>query len=541
MDFKVQWNDPTLTKVGQTFMWVRKWLIPLDMRSAFFSWWKKNSFSMKKDGFSVFKENSDWYLTESKFDKRKFSGQPSSKPEDKSYDHIWTCDYSLKDSSILRPWQIPAATKLCGCINKFSAAVDGSDLGTGKTFTSISVARDLKMNLAVVCPKAVVGSWSRVANDYFQLGDNFIGAINYELLIRGKSDSKFASIVHDKKSRRDILKWKLPKNTLIVWDECQRLKNWKTKSSKSCILAYKQGYKQLFASATVATNPLEMRTIGTCLGLFKGSKGYQEWLTDHGVEMGRFGLEFNNDVDVLKKINKYLFEQHGYRVRRDTIPGFPETEIMAECYDMDEQDKKQINTIYSEMSKELSRLSKTMKSDGDSILTVKLRARQKIELIKVPLFIEMIEEGLENNMSVVVFLNFTETLQAIKTRLSVDCVYDGKTNDKDKELAVEKFKNNESKVFLVNIQSGGAGLDGLQDFSGVHPRLAIISPTWSPFMMRQATGRVCREGSKSKSIQKIIFVSGTVEEEVAERVQGKLNNLDVLNDGDLEYEKNNKE
>jgi hypothetical protein len=51
--------------------------------------------------------------------------------------------------------------------------------------------------------------------------------------------------------------------------------------------------------------------------------------------------------------------------------------------------------------------------------------------------------------------------------------------------------------------------------------------------MRQVTGRVWRESSKTKSVQKIVFVAGTVEERVCESVKEKLENLDILNDGDL--------
>jgi len=47
---------------------------------------------------------------------------------------------------------------------------------------------------------------------------------------------------------------------------------------------------------------------------------------------------------------------------------------------------------------------------------------------------------------------------------------------------------------------------------------------------------VWRENSKSKSVQKILFVAGTVEERVCQNVQEKLKNLDILNDGDLKYE-----
>jgi hypothetical protein len=59
-------------------------------------------------------------------------------------------------------------------------------------------------------------------------------------------------------------------NTIILWDESQRLKNWKTKTTKTCVAAYQQGFKQLFLSATNATTPLELRAVGMSLKLFRG-------------------------------------------------------------------------------------------------------------------------------------------------------------------------------------------------------------------------------------------------------------------------------
>ena len=112
---------------------------------------------------------------------------------------------------------------------------------------------------------------------------------------------------------------------------------------------------------------------------------------------------------VLKKLHTDIFINRGVRLTRDTIPNFPESEIIAECYNMDDADVKKINECHAEMQKELKELAKLTKTDKASELTAILRARQQIELVKVPLFIDMIEEGLENGMSVVVFVNFTET------------------------------------------------------------------------------------------------------------------------------------
>jgi CRISPR/Cas system-associated endonuclease/helicase Cas3 len=51
--------------------------------------------------------------------------------------------------------------------------------------------------------------------------------------------------------------------------------------------------------------------------------------------------------------------------------------------------------------------------------------------------------------------------------------------------------------------------------------------------LRQALGRIHRDGAKSKALQKIIFVANTEEEKTCEKVKLKLENLDTINDGDV--------
>ncbi len=522
-------------------MWRRLWRIPVEYRPAFFAFWNGAKYRMWKEGFSVAKIEEDWYLYETKVDPKNFkeiAGQePPTVPEAEEF---WLPPYKVKNEEGLRPWQIESVGKLVTALNKWGCAIDGSDVGVGKTYVACAVARELNMKILVVCPKAVMEAWRRVVKNHFKMKDKLVGVVNYEQLRIGKTESPFASFVENRRTHKKKFIWKITKDTLIVWDESQKLKNWKTKNSKTCVEALKQGYKMLFCSATNATNPLELRTVGTCLKLFKGATAYYQWCYEHGVSKGRFGLEFTTEMrlrqKVLKKLHTDIFVNRGVRLVRDTIPDFPESEIIAECYNMDEEDVKKINEAHKEMQVELRRLAQQIKIDKASELTAILRARQQIELVKVPLFIDMVEEGLENGMAVVVFVNFTETIQALSQRLNTQCIFDGKTKDEVRQQNVDDFQSGKEKVILVNIASGGAGLS-LHDIQGLNPRLALISPSYSAVLMRQATGRVWRENSKSKSVQKIVFVADTVEENVCKNFQEKLRNLDLLNDGDLDYEK----
>ena len=73
----------------------------------------------------------------------------------------------------------------------------------------------------------------------------------------------------------------------------------------------------------------------------------------------------------------------------------------------------------------------------------------------------------------------------------------------------------------------------MHDTEGDHPRVSLISPTFSAIDLKQALGRVHRADGASKSIQKIVFAADTVEDKVCLAVRRKLNNIDLINDDEL--------
>jgi superfamily II DNA or RNA helicase len=108
---------------------------------------------------------------------------------------------------------------------------------------------------------------------------------------------------------------------------------------------------------------------------------------------------------------------------------------------------------------------------------------------------------------------------------------ENKKDERDKNIS--NFQEDKNRVIIVNVKAGGAGLS-LHDLNGNHPRLALISPTPSAVDLVQCLGRVWRVGGKTKALQKIIFVANTVEEEICEKVKMKIDNLSLINDGDLQ-------
>jgi len=531
----VCWSSPYTIKQGSISKWRREWCIPKNLVDGFFIFWKQHRFKMLADGFTVSKskQTDKWYLYDTKDDVAlfcEFEDEPKKSKEKFPVSTFVLPEYKLKITKGLRPWQIGATERLISSIKYWGASVDGSELGTGKTFQALGVVRELDVPFSVVCPKPVIHQWKKVIKNHFNLTDKSRGIINYELLIRGRKDSEIASYVLSRETRRNKFVWKLPKNTIIVWDEAHRLKNRKTKSSKACIEAHKQGYKQLFLSATMATSPLDLYTIGMCTKIFKTVPEYYKWTYAHGVYKGMWGLEFNNSSRVLKQIHHYLFEERGVRLLRDVIPNFPETEIIVNAYDMEEEETAKIREIYDEMKKELKKIETKENTDA-SEMAIRIRALQKTEILKIPLIEEMVREGIDSNMSVVVFLNYSDSIDALAKRLDTNCIYDGR-NESSRQKNIQLFQENKEHILITNIAAAREGIN-LGDELGGHPRLSVISPGYSIIKIKQALGRIHRENSKSKSIQKIVYIANTQEEQVVDSVGQKLENLTLINNGEI--------
>jgi superfamily II DNA or RNA helicase len=156
--------------------------------------------------------------------------------------------------------------------------------------------------------------------------------------------------------------------------------------------------------------------------------------------------------------------------------------------------------------------------------------------------VEMIEDWFDEGISPVVFVNFTDTVDAIIKQLSKNRKFDGLIakivggqTDKVRQADIEGFQNDAKRIMIANLAAGNAGVS-LHDLNGKFPRASVISPSYSAINLLQALGRIHRAEGKTKCVQKIMFAAGTIEEDACKRVQCKLNNLECLNDGDLTYE-----
>ena len=190
-----------------------------------------------------------------------------------------------------------------------------------------------------------------------------------------------------------------------------------------------------------------------------------------------------------------------------------------------------MDALYKEINVELENIKKL--EDKSKALGVIIRNRMRIEMLKVTLFMDLAQEGIDSGYSIVIFVNYIGSLEYLCYHMKVDCVVKGGQTIEERDNMIKDFQANKKKIIIVMQQAGGVGIS-LHDIHGNHPRMSIISPGWSGSEIRQTLGRVHRAGSKTPAIQKIIYVAKTYEEQLCNIIKIKLRNIDALNDGELE-------
>jgi len=421
-------------------------------------------------------------------------------------------------------------------------ACDQSETGTGKTYVAAWLAKNLNSPVVIVCPKVVIPSWTKVLS-YFGIKAHCL--INYEKLIRGNTEH--LSFKDGKDTGPSDYTINFPKNSLVILDEVHKCKSATSKNSDFLIKLKMDGYKSLLLSATAATNPLEMKAFGFATTLHN-LVSYRHFITSSGAYAGRYGgfqidLQSQKTIEAMANIHNTLFNLYKVSSRMtrkmfDKI--FPDNHVMAECFNMGTNTDK-INRVYEQMEAEMAALEESSINYSQHHFAIMTKARRMAELLKVPTMVEMIEDWYDEGISPVVFVNFTDTVEAIEKQLAKNRKFDGKIarivggqSDKVRQKDIEDFQSDNKRIMIANLAAGNAGVS-LHDLIGNHPRGSIISPSYSAINLLQALGRIHRAEGKTTCIQKVMFADGTIEVEACKRVQSKLNALECLNDGDLTY------
>lgn len=262
---------------------------------------------------------------------------------------------------------------------------------------------------------------------------------------------------------------------------------------------------------------------------------WRTWLRKHGAKWEGPQLVWRVSKlcqqSTMASIREEIIPARGIRLTTDSIPGFPEVDIQAELFDI--ENSNQIDKYYEEMHDALNALKDRSANDVDpeAAITKILRARQRVELLKIPAAIELAQDRLEQGFSVAFFLNFRQSIDEVSRRMGCPFI-DGSVTGKKRDEIIASYQANEIRALALNSEACGLSI-GLQDLDGEHPRFGIVFPGFSATVLIQVFGRFRRDGGKSKSHYRVIYAAGTIEEKVKRILDQKMCNLDALLDSDL--------
>ena len=492
----------------------------------------------------------------------------------------------------LLDYQFDHYNNILASIKKHSRALDASDTGTGKTYVTVRICKELQLIPFVICPKSVVTSWIKVLKMFgFESKNYFL--ITYDQLaisdLVSEKDSEYSwnfesdpNFTGDKK-----------KKFLFIYDEAHKCKNKNTINSKIMLDLASKPVKILLLSATIIDKPLYFIPFGNVLGLYKNIQDGVEWMSR---------IISSKAPNPLLPIHKILFPNYASRMRiDDTVGVFKNNKILFEGIQMknyyqieekydkltalldqnkkntkkQEKKDKELKDKKAKEKKEKEENEKNKYEDDDFIDFNKKdkiddelehedlydkgdvsdntdsdkkeggigriqRIRQEIELLRLDTIYELTVKYLDEGKSIAIFVNFTKTIEELSKRLRTKCIIWGAQTLKERSKSIDDFCTDKSRVIICNIQSGGQGIS-LHDTNGIFPRVSIISPTWSAQDLIQVLGRIHRAMGKSDCVQQIIFCKGTIEESIGNIIKSKISNIRVFNDGNKQLKKDNME
>jgi SNF2 family DNA or RNA helicase len=406
------------------------------------------------------------------------------------------------------------------------------DMGLGKTIQAIATSELLANEFSIdkvliICPTSLKYQWKTEIEKFTKRSVMVIeGAINKR--IEQYLSDEFYKIASYNSVRYDLNHIFNFAPDVIILDEAQRIKNWKTKTAQS-VKQLSSEFAIVLTGTPLENRLEELHSIIEFVDRYKLGALFRflnkhEIHDDSGKIIGYKGLnnisKTLNSILIRRKKNEVL-KQLPERIDKNYfVPATPQQmEIHNNYYEMvcklvnkwrkfkflSEPDRKRLLLGLSCMR---------MVSDSTYILDQKTRHDTKIDELMI-----LLKDIFENKSEKVVVFSQWERMTRIvskeleKLNVKYEYLHGGVPSAKRKDLLTNFHNKPESKVFL-STDAGGIGLN-LQCANVV----INLDIPWNPAVLEQRIARVHRLG-QGKHVRVINFVtSGSIEERI----------LDLLN------------
>jgi SWI/SNF-related matrix-associated actin-dependent regulator 1 of chromatin subfamily A len=188
--------------------------------------------------------------------------------------------------------------------------------------------------------------------------------------------------------------------------------------------------------------------------------------------------------------------------------------------------------MYDEELEEFTRISNDKKDNETISVTLNrlMKIRQLIAYEKIPYTCEIIDKCLDQGKKVIVFTNFTMSLDMLHEKYKKNSVIlNGSMSKEKKQESVDRFQNEDKvKIFISNIIAGGVGITLTAGEVVIMNDLSFV-----PAHHSQAEDRAYRYGQQNSVLVYYPVFENTVEKIIYNILQKKKGIIDqVMGDGE---------
>jgi len=382
---------------------------------------------------------------------------------------------------------------------------------------------DIK-KILIICPASLKINWEREIrnytdrNVYISEGKNFstdhdFVIVNYDILknfydIKNKENSPISKANFD----------------LIIIDEAHYASN--SQASRTKLIndfVKKSKYLWLLTGTPMTNRPINYYNL---LNLIE-SPVAQNWMAyvirycqGYQFKAGNRKVWNVNGASNLEELRDRTSRQVLRRLKTDVLD-LPEKIITPIYLRLKSKQYEELMGEYYEWYNKHPEESKSLTVQFNKLMKV----RQVIADEKVQETIGLIENILEQGKKVIVFTNFTDSLQKIHSHFGKQSVYlDGTCSKVQRQYSVDQFQENDKiKVFVGNIQAAGVGITLTAGEVVLFNDLSFV-----PAHHQQAEDRAYRYGQKNcVSVYYPIF-ENTIEGVIYDMLINKKNIIDTV-------------
>ncbi len=413
-------------------------------------------------------------------------------------------------------------------------ALLADDMGLGKTIQAITAATWLADNASVkkvlvICPASLKHQWAREIEKFTSQRVQVIQGAVEGRQVQYRADALFYIVNYELILRDLTVISETLKPDLVILDEAQRIKNWRTKIASTVKLI---SSRYVFV---LTGTPLENRIedLYSLLQVVDARVLGPLWrclLDFHVVDERGKVVGYRNLSELRQRIAPVMLRRNRSLVN-DQLPERTEVRLDIPMTDM-QQDLH--DSAVSNAGK-LARIAKRRPltpSESKRMMAFLQQARMACNAAGL---VDKVTEGspkldelsrlleelcLQSNRKVVVFSQWavmTEMVESLVRSLGLGYVrlFGGVPTHKRGDLT-DKFQNDDSVQVFISTDAGGVGLN-LQAGSA----LINLDMPWNPAVLDQRIARIHRLGQKQKVQIFLLLAQDSYEQHVANLVKGK--------------------